>query len=338
MKRKKDVTSTITGGAGFIGSHLAEALLAAGERILVIDDLSTGTMENLAAVEEKFRDRLEIVVADAGDARVMEELVKKSDRVYHLAAAVGVKLVVDEPVKSIERNLGPTRTALELAARYRKRIMLASTSEVYGRSDRERFSENDDCLIGPSVKRRWGYAASKLMDEFLAMAFFHEVRLNVSVVRLFNTVGPRQTGRYGMVVPTFVEQALDGNDITIYGDGEQTRSFTHVADVVRAIRLIMDNRKITGEVINVGSENEITVNRLAETIVKKTRSKSKLVRIGYDRAFGENFEDIRHRVPDISKLRRLTGFAPTITLDRILDDVIAYRKNRKGPRTRAERR
>ena len=314
----------ITGGAGFIGSHLAEALLARGDRVAVLDNLSTGSMQNIR--ELKKQRGFEYVIEDVLNQRVLAEMVDDADVVYHLAAAVGVKLVVESPVRTIEMNLEGTQVVLEAAAKKRKKVLLTSTSEVYGKSTKIPFNEEDDLLIGPSDKGRWSYACSKLMDEFLAIAFWKERRLPVVVVRLFNTVGPRQTGRYGMVIPSFVRQALANKPLTVYGNGRQRRAFGYVGDVVGALIALMDSEKTNGEVFNVGNEIEISIKDLAKLIKKMTGSRSELVYVPYDKAYEAGFEDMQRRVPDLTKIKKVIGYRPRTQLAEILQRVIEFER------------
>jgi len=311
----------VTGGAGFIGSHLVEALLGAGHEVLVLDDFSTGRQENLTHLEPC--DRLEVVRASVTDADLVRDCVPSVDGVFHLAAAVGVRLIIDEPVKTIETNVEGTTSVLEACARHEKPVLVTSTSEVYGKSEKVPFSEEDDAVIGPPTFRRWGYAASKALDEFLALAHWHQSRLPVVIVRLFNTVGPRQTGRYGMVIPRFVRQALLGEPITVYGDGRQTRCFCHVGDVVGALTRLFGMPESRGEVFNVGSDEEVSIYALATTIRSMTESRSEIRLVPYAEAFGSSaFEDMLRRVPDLAKVRRLIGYEPRHSLEAILRDVI----------------
>jgi len=311
----------VTGGAGFIGSHLCELLLSDGWSVQAVDDLSTGRYENVAQLEGA--KGFELVVDTVLNRRLLEELVREADVVFHLASAVGVKLVIEQPVKAIETIVEGTAAVLSLARRYRKRVLITSTSEVYGKGSKVPFSENDDTVLGPTTTRRWAYGAAKALDEFLAMAHWYETRLPVVCVRLFNTVGPRQTGRYGMVVPRFVEQGLRGEPITVYGDGEQTRCFCHVNDVVPALLALLLCREAEGKVVNIGNPDEVTINYLAKRVRELTGSRSEIVHIPYDEAYVQGFEDMRRRVPDVSLARSLIGFAPTRTLDEILESVIA---------------
>lgn len=309
----------ITGGAGFIGSHLAEALLARGDSVAVIDDLSTGSIRNIEHLKEHKHFRY--TIGSVMDMPVLAELVDDADVVFHLAAAVGVRLVVERPVSTIETNVRGTENVLECANKKRKKVLLASTSEVYGRGVRDRFNEEDDLLIGPPTTGRWRYACSKALDEFLAMAYFKEKGLPAVIARLFNTVGPRQTGEYGMVVPNFVRQALADEPITVHGDGEQTRCFCHVGDVVGALVALVGHPGAVGGVFNIGSDDEITIRTLAEQVKAVLGSKSEIVLVPYDDVYEEGFEDMRRRAPDISKIRALIGFEPKLDLVTIIRDV-----------------
>ena len=316
--------SLITGGAGFIGSHLAEQLLAAGHTVTVIDDLSTGAIENLDACRSnpKFHYYIDTIMHYS----LMAELVDRADEIYHLAAAVGVRLILDKPIHTISTNIRGSEIALELAARKGRRIIIASTSEVYGKGAKIPFGEEDDLVLGATSRPRWSYACSKAIDEFLALAYYREHNLPVVVVRLFNTVGPRQTGRYGMVIPRFVQQALAGEPITVYGDGTQTRSFGHVLDVVNALRALMNEPAAAGRVFNVGNDQEITIADLARLIVKKAQSTSELRFIPFEEAYDENFEDLQRRVPDLSRIRALIDFTPQLGIEEIVEQVIAYQR------------
>ena len=315
------MTYLVTGGAGFIGSHLSERLLAEGHRVLVLDDLSTGRFENIAHLEG--RPGFELRVASVTDSPIVERCVTESDAVFHLASAVGVKLVVDQPVKTIETIVGGTDNVLKFCARYRRPVLLTSTSEVYGKSEKIPFAEGDDCVIGPTTTRRWAYACAKALDEFLAMAHWNESRLPVVIARLFNTVGPRQTGRYGMVIPRFIEQGLAGEPITVFGDGTQSRCFAHVADVVGALVALMANPAARGDVFNVGNAEEVTILQLAERVRTLTGSKSPIRLVPYSQAYAAGFEDMVRRVPDLAKVRRMIDYRPTRGLDQILADVLA---------------
>ena len=310
----------ITGGAGFIGSHLTEALLNAGHSVVVADNYSTSTPDNLNRV--KGNSNLEIYEMDiVKDAEKVEELIMKSDVVFHLAAAVGVEMVVKNPVHTITTNVHGTENVLAPAAKYGKRTIIASTSEVYGKSTNEKFSETDDLLIGSPFNSRWCYASSKLLDEFYLMAFNREAGLPGTVVRFFNTVGPRQTGRYGMVIPRFVAKALKNEPLPVYGDGMQSRCFCHVQDVVRALILLIDNQESIGNIYNIGSQELISIRQLAEEIIKRTNSSSKIEEIPYDIAYAKGFEDMRRRFPDISKIKALVNWQPEHSLADIIDDV-----------------
>lgn len=312
----------VTGGAGFIGSHLCERLLEAGHSVSVIDDLSTGRFENIAHLEG--REKFTVIIDTVLNQLLMEELVKSCDVVFHLASAVGVRLIIQEPVKTIETIVGGTEVVLRFAARYRKKVLITSTSEVYGKGNGIPFSESDDTVHGPTTTRRWAYASAKALDEFLAFAHWYESQLPVVCVRLFNTVGPRQTGHYGMVIPRFVQQALRGEPITVYGDGEQSRCFGHVKDVVSALDRIITCSEAYGKVVNIGNPEEVSMNDLAERIKKVTGSVSKIIHIPYEKAYVEGFEDMRRRVPDISLANKLIGFRPELNLDAILKSVIEY--------------
>jgi UDP-glucose 4-epimerase len=315
----------ITGGAGFIGSHLAEALLARNHSVSVIDDLSTGSIRNIDHL--KANKRFRYVIDSVMNKPLLSELIDESQTVFHLAAAVGVKLIVESPVHTIETNIRGTENVLECANKKRRKVIVTSTSEVYGKGLKIPFREDGDLLLGATDKGRWSYACSKAIDEFLALAYWKEKKLPVVIVRLFNTVGPKQTGQYGMVVPTFVRQALLGHPITVYGNGKQQRCFTHVRDAVRAIMALADEPKAVGQVFNIGSSEEISMEALARLVKEMTRSKSRIQKIPYNKAYEEGFEDMPRRVPDISKVRRAVGYKPTYSLRDILTDVIAYTRN-----------
>ena len=322
----------ITGGAGFIGSHLAEALLDAGHEVEVVDDLSTGSMENIEHL--KNRRGFQYVIDSVTNEDLLAEQTDRCDVVFHLAAAVGVKLIVERPVHTIETNVHGTEVVLTQAnknSQKKKLVIVASTSEVYGKSTEIPFREDADLRLGATWKHRWAYACSKALDEFLALAYWKEKKLPVIVVRLFNTVGPRQTGQYGMVVPNFVKQALAGQPITVFGDGSQSRSFTYVGDVVDALMRLVDEPKAVGEVFNVGNGQEISILGLAEKIKEMTGSQSEIVKVPYDQAYGAGFEDMPRRVPDITKLQKFTGYEPKVQLTEILTRVIAH--FRKGDLT-----
>ena len=312
----------VTGGAGFIGSHLTEALLAAGHEVVVLDDLSTGQRGNLAAVEG--HPQLEVVVGSVTDEPLVRKVVTGADVIYHLAAAVGVRLILDQPVGTIETNIVGTEILLRAAREGRPRVVLASTSEVYGKSDHVPLSEEDDRVLGPTTKSRWSYACSKAIDEFLALAYHREYGLPVTIVRFFNTIGPRQTGRYGMVVPRFVRQALDGGPITVYGDGRQSRCFTDVEDTVRATIALSLTPAAVGEVFNVGTTHELTIGALAERVRALAGSDAPIVLVPYDEAYQPGFEDPQRRVPDIRKAERVAGYRPRVPLDDTLRRVIGH--------------
>ena len=312
----------ITGGAGFIGSHLSDAYLERGDEVYVIDDLSTGSFENIAHL--KTHPRFHYTIDSVHNVPVCAELVDQCDVVFHLAAAVGVKLIVESPVRTIETNVRGTEVILSLANKKKKKVLVASTSEVYGLSTEVPFREDGNLVMGATTKGRWSYACSKAIDEFLALAYWREKKLPTIVVRLFNTVGPRQTGQYGMVIPTFVRQALAGRPITVYGDGKQTRCFGYVGDVVGALMKLMDTEDAVGQVLNIGSNEEVSILEVAERVKELTNSKSEIVFMPYDEAYEEGFEDMPRRVPDITKISALVGFKPTEKLDGILEKVIAH--------------
>ena len=318
----------ITGGAGFIGSHLSDAYVERGDEVFVIDDLSTGSIDNIAHLKK--HPRYNYTIDSVHNQPVVAELIDQCDVVFHLAAAVGVKLIVESPVRTIETNVRGTEVVLSQANKKKKKVLVASTSEVYGLSNDVPFREDGNLVMGATTKGRWSYACSKAIDEFLALAYWREKKLPTVVVRLFNTVGPRQTGQYGMVIPTFVRQALAGRPITVYGTGEQTRCFGFVKDVVGALVSLMDKDESVGEVFNIGSNEEVSINHLAERVRELTGSKSEIVRVPYDEAYEEGFEDMPRRVPDISKVGALTGFKPTVTLEEILHSVIEYYSGRQS--------
>src|SRR5688500_4655272 len=312
----------ITGGAGFVGSHLAEALLERGDEVFILDNLSTGSIDTIVHLKDhpKFHYTLDSVT----NAPLLAELVDRCDVVVHLAAAVGVKLIVESPVHTIETNVHGTEVVLKLANKKKKLVMIASTSEVYGKSTVVPFTEDADLVLGPSTKHRWAYACSKLIDEFLALAYWKERKLPVIIVRLFNTVGPRQTGQYGMVIPNFVRQALAGQPITVFGDGTQSRSFTYVGDVVRALVALIDEPRAIGQVFNIGNGHEIAIGDLAEKVRTMTGSSSEIVTIPYEKAYEAGFEDMPRRVPDITRIRALVGYQPSVELDETLARVIEH--------------
>jgi UDP-glucose 4-epimerase len=320
----------ITGGAGFIGSHLSEKHLDRGDEVYIIDDLSTGSIENIEHIKQhkNYHYHLDSVTNQA----LVAELVDLCDVVYHLAAAVGVRLIVESPVRTIETNIRGTEIVLHHAAKKRKRVLITSTSEVYGKRDKVPFSEDDDLVMGPTHKGRWSYACSKAIDEFMAVAYWKEKKVPTVIARLFNTVGPRQTGRYGMVIPNFVRQALRGEDITVYGDGSQTRCFTHVADVSSALMKLIEHPKAVGEVYNIGSTDEVSILQLAEKVKALTGSNSKIAFQPYDEAYEEGFEDMLRRAPNIAKITGLIGYQPTFSLDEILMSVIDYERSRTANR------
>ncbi len=310
----------ITGGAGFIGSHLAEALLERGWHVEVIDDLSTGSIHNIEHLKQ--RDRFSYHIDTVMNRPLTAELVDRADAIFHLAAAVGVRLIVEEPVRTIETNIKATELVLELAAKKRKKVLLASTSEVYGKLDKHAFSESDDVILGPTLKARWCYAASKMIDEFLALAYARERSLPVTVLRVFNTIGPRQSGQYGMVVPRFIDQALRGLPITVYGDGTQQRSFTWVGDVVDAMIALVQHPGAVGEVFNVGHTKEIAIRDLARLIREMTGSESDIVYVPFEEAYERGFEDMPRRLPDIRKLQRVIGYRPTLDLGEMIQRIV----------------
>jgi len=314
----------ITGGAGFIGSHLAEKLLSNGEIVSIIDDLSTGSIDNIEDLKSNVN--FEYKIDSIMNEHLLAELIDKADVVFHLAAAVGVKLIVESPVRTIETNIQGTELVLKMASKKKKKIIIASTSEVYGKGTCMPFKETGDLVFGPTTKGRWSYACSKAIDEFLGLAYYKEKKVPVTIVRLFNTVGPRQTGMYGMVIPTFVKQALLNHPITIYGDGQQTRCFTYVGDVVDALVKISRNPKAVGEIFNIGSTEEISIKELAELVKSMTKSNSEIVYIPYDKAYEEGFEDMQKRIPDLSKIREFIGYKPTTNLKGILEKVIDWAK------------
>jgi UDP-glucose 4-epimerase len=312
----------ITGGAGFIGSHLAEALLDAGHQVLILDNLSTGSMDNIAHL--KGRPGFEYFIDTVENEGLLAELIDRGDVVFHFAAAVGVKLIVEQPVYTIETNVHGTEVVLKHANKKKRLVVIASTSEVYGKSEAVPFREDSDLVLGPTPKHRWAYACSKAIDEFLALAYWKERKLPVIIVRFFNTVGPRQSGQYGMVIPNFVRQALAGEPITVFGDGTQSRSFTHVHDVVGALLKLVVEPKAIGQVINIGNTEEVTIQKLAERVRHLTGSTSSIKLIPYDEAYESGFEDMPRRVPDLSKAAKMIGYEPKLTLDDILTQVIDY--------------
>lgn len=316
----------ITGGAGFIGSHLSERLLAEGTGVMILDDLSTGGIENIEHLIGK--PGFDYRVGTVMDAPLVAELVDRCDVTIHLAAAVGVRLIVERPVHTIETNVHGTEVVLRAVARKRKPVLIASTSEVYGKSAKVPFAEEDDLTMGATQHSRWAYACSKALDEWLALAYAREKRVPVVIVRLFNTVGPRQTGRYGMVLPSFVRQALVGEPITVYGTGQQTRCFAHVKDVVEALARLIREPAATNQVFNIGSDHEVSINELADVVRSAAESESAIVHVPYEEAYAEGFEDMQRRVPDVRKLERTIGFRPTTALSEIVADVVAHARGR----------
>jgi len=312
----------ITGGAGFIGSHLAEYLLKHGYHVTVIDDLSTGQFRNIAPLTRN--PRFHFAIEDIRNIHVTDRLVSECDVIFHLAAMVGVQKIITEPINTIEVNMGGTETLLKTARRYRKKIMVASTSEVYGKGVSFPFREDDDSLLGPTVRNRWSYAASKMVDEFLSLAYYHEANLPVVIFRLFNTVGPRQSGQYGMVVPRFVQWALRQEPLQVYGDGQQQRCFGNVFDVVDAIHRLAECDAAVGELFNIGSSEEVTVYELAQRVRDRADSASEIRLVPYDEAYAPGFEDFRRRVPSIEKIYSVTGWKPTTSLNETIDQIIAY--------------
>ena len=312
----------ITGGAGFIGSHLAEALLDAGHEVDVIDNLSTGSIRNIGHL--KSNPRFKYVIDTLTNEPLLAELIDRNDVIFHFAAAVGVKLIVEQPVHTIETNVHGTEVVLKHANKKKKKVVIASTSEVYGKSADVPFREDADLVMGATVKHRWAYACSKAIDEFLALAYYKERGLPVIIVRFFNTVGPRQTGQYGMVLPSFVRQALAGEPITVFGDGTQSRSFTYVGDVVGCLMNLIDEPKAVGQVFNIGNEEEVTILQLAELVKSMTGSASTIEFIPYDKAYEAGFEDMPRRVPDLTKVHELVGYGPKVQLNEIITKVIEY--------------
>jgi UDP-glucose 4-epimerase len=323
------VRALVTGGAGFIGSHLAEALLNAGHEVDVIDNLSTGSIRNIDHL--KIQPKFEYVIDTLTNEPLLAELIDRNDVVFHFAAAVGVKLIVEQPVHTIETNVHGTEVVLKHANKKKKLVFIASTSEVYGKNLEVPFREDADLVMGPTVKHRWAYACSKALDEFLALAYWKERGLPVIIVRFFNTVGPRQTGQYGMVLPSFVRQALAGEPITVFGDGKQQRSFTYVGDVVGCLLNLVKEKKAIGEVFNIGNSEEVTILKLAELVKARTGSKSEIVFVPYDKAYEAGFEDMPRRVPDLTKVRNLVGYEPKILLNEIITRVIEYFRSSGDP-------
>ncbi len=327
-------SALVTGGAGFIGSHLAERLLSQGWEVSIVDDLSTGSIRNIESL--KANPRFRYTIGSITEYGLMAEEIDRAEAVFHLAAAVGVRLIVENPVRTIETNIRGTEIVLELANKKKKRLLIASTSEVYGKNSKVPFREEDDLVLGSTTRPRWSYACSKAIDEFLALAYHTQHGLPVTIARLFNTVGPRQTGMYGMVIPRFVDQALEGKPLTVYGDGTQTRAFCHVADVVRALTGLLESAGAVGRIFNVGSEKETAIRSLAELVVRATGSSSAIQFIPFEEAYGANFEDLDRRVPDTTRLRDLIGFQPEKSLEDIVGDVVQYQRTRKKPVRAAE--
>lgn len=312
----------ITGGAGFIGSHLSDELIAAGNEVTILDNLSTGRLENIAHLEEN--KSFQFVEGDILNEMLTDKLVERCDVVYHLAAAVGVDLVVKKPLESLVTNIKGSEIVLNMAHRYHKKILITSTSEIYGKNTNGPLKEDDDRILGSPLKVRWGYSTAKAVDEMLAFIYWKEKKVPTVIVRLFNTVGPRQTGAYGMVIPRFVNQALKNEDMTVYGTGKQSRCFLHVKDVIKTLIKLMNNKDAVGQVFNIGSQEEISIENLAKKVLEITRSKSKLVYIPYDEAYEEGFEDMQRRVPDTTRVKNLVGFKPTVDLDGIIKSVVEY--------------
>ena len=312
----------ITGGAGFIGSHLADRLLADGHEVWSIDDLSTGSMHNIDHLEA--HPKFHFVLGSVTDPSLMGQLVDRADVIFHMAAAVGVKLIVENPVRTIETNVHGTEVVLQAAVKKSKLVVMASTSEVYGKGVKVPFSEDDDLLLGPTVRSRWGYACSKAIDEYLSLAYSRERNLPIVIARFFNTTGPRQTGQYGMVVPTFVRQGLAGEPITVYGNGDQRRCFGYIGDVVESLMRLVDNPNARGEVYNIGSNHETTIMELAELVQRKTGNRSEIVQVPYDQAYAVGFEDLGRRIPDVKKLHDTIDFHPETRIDEIVDRVMQF--------------
>ncbi|MBA7514657.1 UDP-glucose 4-epimerase [subsurface metagenome] len=321
------MVALVTGGAGFIGSHVAEQLLKMGNRVLVVDDLSTGKRENISHLEgdEKFS----FIQGTILNEPLIERLVEECDIIYHLAAAVGVEFIIGNPIRSIEINVLGTEIVLRLAEKNKKKVIITSSSEIYGKNQKEVFTESDGRVLGTTLTHRWSYSCSKALGEFLALAYWREKCLPVIIVRLFNTCGPRQRGNYGMVVPRFIEQAISGKPITIYGDGNQTRSFAYISDVVNGMVSLANHPGAVGEIFNLGGEQEITISDLAKKVKRLTKSNSEIVYLSYEEVYGEGFEDMRHRIPDTTKIRNLIGYLPRVGLDDTLKKTIEYHRNKK---------
>jgi len=318
----------VTGGAGFIGSHLTERLLELGHDVVVLDDLSTGNKENLRHLSA--HPRFSFRAGSITDPVVLAEVVPGIDVIYHLAAAVGVKLVADDPVRTIETNIYPTEVLLRLAVQGGQQVYLASTSEVYGKNPRERWTEEDDLYLGPTSRPRWAYGCSKAIDEFLALAYHRKFGLKVVVGRFFNVVGPRQVGHYGMVIPRFVDQALSGGPVVVYDDGSQVRCFAHVREVADCVIRLMDTPQAVGRVFNIGSDEPVSIRRLAEEVIRRVDPAVKIEYLPYSRAYGDDFEDVRRRVPDLTRLAETIGTKPSLKLEKILDDIIAWKRSERN--------
>ncbi|MBN1787170.1 MAG: SDR family NAD(P)-dependent oxidoreductase [Sedimentisphaerales bacterium] len=318
----------VTGGAGFIGSHLCEHLLADGQKVIVIDDLSTGSLDNIQQLLSN--GRFKFIEGSVRDADLIRNTIKQVDCVYHLAAAVGVNLIVERPVHTIETNIHGTEVVLCAANKFGKKVLITSTSEVYGKNEQVPFKEDDDTVLGSTKFSRWSYACSKAIDEFLALAYHKQFGLEVVIVRLFNTIGPRQTGRYGMVVPRFIGWAMKNEPLLIYGTGKQSRSFTYVGDVIKAMSALMESEKSNGEVFNVGSSEEITIEKLAEKVITKTNSKSEKKYIPYDQAYGQGFDDMQRRLPSLEKIKQIVGYEPSTGLDETIGKIIADMRDKNG--------
>ena len=316
----------ITGGAGFIGSHLSDKLVGEGHKVTVLDDFSTGKIENIKHLEGNTA--FQLVVGTILNESLVDKLAERCDAIFHLAAAVGVELIVNHPLESLTTNIKGSETVLEMAYRYHKKVLITSTSEIYGKNTQGPLKEDQDRILGSPLKSRWSYSTAKAVDEILAYVYWKEKNVPATIVRLFNTVGPRQSGAYGMVVPRFVKQALENKDITVYGSGKQSRCFLHVKDVVNALPKVIENPKAYGQVFNIGSQEEITIEGLAQKVIEITGSRSKIVRIPYEQAYEEGFEDMERRVPDTTKIRDLVGFKPTVDLKTIIEDVVRYTKGK----------
>jgi len=319
-------TAIVTGGAGFIGSHLCELLLSQGHKVIVLDDLSTGRLVN---IEHLFKNpKFKFLQGSVCDENLMREVIEPVDCIYHLAAAVGVNLIVQKPVHTIETNIHGTEVVLSTANQFGKKVLITSTSEVYGKNEQVPFNEDDDTVLGSTKYSRWSYACSKAIDEFLALAYHRQYNLKVVIVRLFNTIGPRQRGRYGMVVPRFVDWALRNEPIMVYGSGKQSRSFTSVYDVIESLVALMDCEKADGEVFNIGSKEEITIEALADKVIKKTGSKSQKKYIPYSEAYGQGFDDMQRRLPCLKKINKIIGYQPKVSLDQMLEQIIADKRKK----------